>query len=219
MGAVHPQANSVLVRAARAVRSPSPRIRLAARMYASGAVPTKNAAADAAGIDRAWFNTMSNHNEETRRIVGQIDQQIEDQSVEMSGILRALGRKALKRIHDLMYATDEQVAVRAAVDLADRSPETAKVHKIQDVTPHLSRQDAQTLAAALIEGARIKQRFGEEVKGDFVRVDDKVEVLPSGDQGNGTAPDGPKAPEDARLEGSGQDAEDAQDEEDVSAPE
>lgn len=167
------EANGRVVRAARNCRTMSPRVRIAARMYATGATPTKTAAAKAVGLNPYWFTMMTNHNEETRRVIGELDEHIQDRAVDMTAVLQALGRKAVKKIHDLMQGSgDEQIALRAAVDLADRSPETAKVQKIQDVTPHITPDDAKLLAATLVEAAEVKAKYLNQVQGDFVRITD-----------------------------------------------
>lgn len=126
---------------------------------------------------------MSNHNEETKRLVNDLDQRIEDESVEMSGLLRTLGREALVRVRELSKQSEDlNVAVRAAIDLADRSPETAKIQKIQDVTPRIGRDEAKLLASVLVEAARVNQRFKDEVKDGLVRIEATSVVIPPEDR-------------------------------------
>jgi hypothetical protein len=166
--------------AARQVRAPSPRIKLAARLYATGAAPTKKTAAKLAGINPQWFGLMSNHNDATKRVLGDLDLAMQDRSVDMSAVLQGLGRAALVKIKGLMdNAESEGVALRAAVDLADRSPETAKIQKIQDVTPQITGDDAKRIAAALVEAAEVAMRYKDVVQTDFVRVNTEV---PSGQE-------------------------------------
>jgi hypothetical protein len=169
-----------MAQAAEAVRSPSPRVKMAARLYATGAAPTKKAAAEAAGIHPAWFTLLTNHNEETKRLVDSVDAKIEDQSVDMSTVLRTVGREAIKRIRQLMIASArDDIALKAAQDLADRNPETSKIQRHEVASVHMGPDEARELAAALVEGARVRERYAKAVEGDFVTVEDA---------GNGSQP-------------------------------
>lgn len=171
---------SKIAQAAEAVRTPSPRVRMAARLYATGAAPTKKAAAEAAGIHPTWFTLLTNHNEETKRLVDSVDAKIEDQTVDMSTVLRTVGREAIKRIRQLMVASvRDDIALKAAQDLADRNPETSKVQRHEIASVHMGPEEARELAAALVEGAKVRERYAKAVEGDFVTVEDS---------GNGSQP-------------------------------
>ena len=163
-----------LQNAARDVRTVSPRVRMAARLYASAAVPTKKAAASAVGITPMWLNLMAKHNEETKRLISDVDTQIMDQSVEMSSVLRVIGREAIKRIRGLMSSESEGVSLKAAIDLADRNPETSKVQRHEIVSAHISSEDAKELARSLVEAANVRLQFEEVAQGNIVRVNTEV---------------------------------------------
>lgn len=171
-------ANGALVRAAREAKA-SPRIRMAARLYASGACRTKREAARVAQINPEWFTTMSNHNPETRRIADAVDAAIDDQSVDMSTTLRTIGREAIKKIRGLMEADNPHIALKAAVDLADRSPEVSKIHK-HEVAGQMSVRpdDAKMLAEALVAAAEARRRYVDQVKDGFSRVEVEVALAP-----------------------------------------
>lgn len=170
--------NGVLVRLAREAKA-SPRIRMAARLYASGACKTKREAARVAQINPEWFTTMSNHNPETKRIADAVDGAIDDQSVEMSTTLRTIGREAIKKIRGLMYEDNPHIALKAAVDLADRSPEVSKVHK-QEIVGHMSVRpdDAKLLAESLVAAAEARRLYTERVKDGFSRIEVEVALAP-----------------------------------------
>lgn len=185
--------------AAAEVETVSPRIRLASRLYASGAVPTKRAAAIAAGIHPGWFNKMSNHNEETKRLIGSVDEMLQDQTVQMSAVLRIIGRKAIQKINNLMeQSQDEKVVFKAAVDLADRNPETSKVQRHEVLTAVVDGEAAKDLARALVESAKVHQLYGERMRSDYVQVDLEVQ---DGSQGHRTLPVGAKEATDAGKQG------------------
>lgn len=166
------------VRAARVAKA-SPRVKMAARMYASGAVRTKREAARMAQIGPEWFTTMSNHNPETKRIVDEVDGAIADQSIDMSTVLRTLGREAIGRIRGLMREDNPHIALKAAVDLADRSSEVSKIQRHEIATMNVRPEDAKSLAEALVAAAEARRLYSEQVKGGLVRVQlevDDVEV-------------------------------------------
>lgn len=165
-----------LVAAAVGVEKINPRVRMAARLWATGGAPTKAAAARAVGLNKTWFTLMTNHNEQVKRLVNDIDARIEDESADMSAVLRTLGRKAIAKISNLMQtAGKEEIQFKAAVDLADRSTETSKIQKLQIESMQISSTDAKELAKSLVEAAKVSLRFKEAVAGDFVKVDSSAE--------------------------------------------
>lgn len=168
--------------AARDVRTVSPRVRMATRLYASGTCPTKKAAAEAVGLHPAWLGHMTRSNEETKRIMGAVDGQIMDQTVEMSGVLRLIGREAIRRIRDLMSSEHEPVALKAAIDLADRSTETSKIQRHEIAVAHITSEDAKELAKSLVEAARVREQFATAALGNIVRVN--TEVVLNGTRGD-----------------------------------
>lgn len=153
----------------------NPRIRLAARLYATGAMPTKKAAAEAAGVHPVWFTVMSNHNDLTKRIMSDVDRAVEDESISTSQLLQHLGRKAIGKIHTLMNtAVKDEVQLKAAMDLADRNPETSKIQRHQVEALHITSSDAKELAASLVQAAQVTAKLGDAMKGDFVKVDSSI---------------------------------------------
>jgi hypothetical protein len=153
--------------------SVSPRVRMAAALYASGAVPTKKAASEAAGLHPHYLThiTQKVGSEKVRQLIDDIGERITDESVEASVILRTLGRQAVKRIHQLMDSDNENIALKAAIDLADRSNETSKTQKVQVDGFSLGDEDAKLLAAALVRSAQAEAGHGKVISGDYVRVD------------------------------------------------
>jgi hypothetical protein len=156
---------------------PSPRIKLAARLWSTGAVKTKKEAARLAGIHPVWFGKMTNYNPQTKRLTDDIDEQLQDKSVQTSMLLVQLGREALGRIRQLSRgSSNEHVQLKAAIDLADRSPETSKVQRHEIASLNLSGADAKELAAALVAGAEVKAKYSEVVVNGYEKVE----------EGNGT---------------------------------
>lgn len=155
---------------------------MAARLYASGAVPTKRAACEAVGLSPSYLTVLdSAGNETTGRIQDEVARAIEDKTVSLSAAVALLSRKALGRVSELMTSQNEHVALKASSDILDRNPETSKTFKASITSFNLDSNDAKELAAALVAGARVKAQYLPIAAGDFV----KVEELTDG-QENGT---------------------------------
>lgn len=149
---------------------PSARMRLAARFYATGAAPTKRSAALSAGLHPAYFTRMSVINPEVRSLIGDIDTQINDQSIALSKIIATIARKAASKMNNLIDSPNEHVALKASSDMLDRNPESSKTIKASITNFSLDGQDAKEIALAMVEAARVKERFRELAAGDFVKI-------------------------------------------------
>jgi hypothetical protein len=130
---------------------------MAARLYATGVAATKKEASVLAGLHPNYLTLLTRPNggsEQVKRIVTEISKMIEDKAIDESVIIRKLGREALGRIAELMVSPNDHVSLKAAQDLADRSPHTAKTQRFEVDAFTLSGQDVKALAAALVESAR-----------------------------------------------------------------
>jgi len=154
---------------------PSPRHRMAARLYASGALPSKRSAALAMGLSPSSLYLMTApgiQNPGMRRIEDDIDAKIHDQTVQTSSVLQLIGREAILKLRGLMRgASSEGLQFKAAQDLADRSPETSKTIKAAIISAPLDSKDAKELAIAMVQAANARRTYASQVEGDFVRVD------------------------------------------------
>jgi hypothetical protein len=118
--------------------------------------------------------------------IRKLEAQMDAGSVNMSVAIQELGRKGLVKIAQMMESDEvkDELRLRAAMDLADRSPETSKTSKLSiegDIT--LREGDAQRLIQALVEASEADSKFAHEVSsGDYIKVDDgTVPQLGSGD--------------------------------------
>lgn len=146
------------------IERPSPRIRMAMRLYATGAAKTKKEAAEMAGISVPWFVAMSNHNLPTSKLRDDTDEMIQDESVQMSVVLQKLGREALGRVRELSRSQNEHVALKAATDILDRNAETSKVQKLDITSTQIDSKDAKALAEALVKAAEVRREYLTLVK-------------------------------------------------------
>ena len=151
----------------------SPRVRLAARLYATGACRTKQEASTAAGLHKYYLSYL-NRNPRVNSIIDRVDEALEEGAVDMSKLMATLGRRAVRNIAQLMEESPtEMIRFKAAVDLADRNPETAKTQKHQfESGLSVTKESAEALARALVEAAQLRQQFPSAANGDFVTVND-----------------------------------------------
>jgi len=152
---------------------PGPRVRMAARLYASGAVDSKRAACAAVGLHPQYLSMLdSAGNEVTRRVQDDIERAIEDQTVSLSRVIAMASRKAAKTINKLMDSSNEHIQLKASSDILDRNPETSKTVKAQVSSFSIDSADVAEIAKALVETARIKERLRDvDAKRDFVQVE------------------------------------------------
>lgn len=153
-------------------RKVSPRMRIAAKLYQSGIAKTLGEAAKLAGLAPSSLYAMNiSENDEFNRISNKAAVDREIATGDISVVLQRLGRSALTKLNSLMETSgSEGIQLKAAQDLADRSPETSKVQKLAISSISLDGQDIGKITAAMVEAAEVKMKFVEVTTGDFVRV-------------------------------------------------
>jgi hypothetical protein len=173
---------------------PSPKVLLAARLYGSGAVKTKKEAAAAAGIAHQYFSQLSgpNGSPAVKKVIAGIGDAIEDRAVNMSEIMRQLGRESIGTINDIRKGSESEMMVfKAAQDLADRSPEVSKTQKHSVAALTLEGKDVLALQEALLEGSRIAEEYADVAQSGYVGVELEMKEVPTqfkhlsmGEEGN-----------------------------------
>lgn len=170
---------------ARQVEDLSPRVRMALRLYVHGAVKTQREAADAAGLNRAYFSSVAN-SPAGQKYMQSAHNIIEENANDVSTLMRRLSVRAIAVIGGLMEdGTKEETRLRAAQDLADRGPETAKIQKHQVESFTLGTADARAIAESMVAAASIRQRFASLENENFDRVDieeaevEQIATIPS----------------------------------------
>lgn len=153
----------------------TPRVKHACRLYASAAVATKQEAAEAVGLNPSYFNviTQPGHkkaNPEAIALIDEIQQRIEDKTVDLSAVVQEVSREALSEMRKLIKnSQNEAIRLKAASDILDRNPETSKTQKHAVAAFSLDSTDAKELAHALVLGARATAEIGE-ITSDFVKI-------------------------------------------------
>lgn len=167
------QTTQMTVEALRQIE-PSPRVKLAAQLYVSGACGTKREASETAGLHPNYLTMLSNNSEPVQRLMDDLANKILDESIDSAVTMRTLGRNAILKLYRLMDSSNENIQLKAAQDLADRSPETQKTQKLELSGLSLGASDAKELARALIESANENKAFADiAVHGlDEVRMDE-----------------------------------------------
>jgi hypothetical protein len=159
------------------VKELSPRVKLATRLYKTGFAKTKGEAADLAGLNRQTFYLLSTTEIQVAELAAKIDQELQDESIDTGRLIKQLGRKALHKIDSVMSnpLVKFETQLKAAQDLADRSPETSKVVNINArVETPLSDDQVAALRRAMIEAANLRDKFSAAAEGSFVTVTDSA---------------------------------------------
>jgi hypothetical protein len=148
-----------------------PRTKAALRLYASGA--TKSIAEAARAVGASPASVYVAHGTITgQALVNDVDSRIEEKTIDMAELLKRLGREAVLKTANLMRsAGSENIQLAAARDLADRSPETSKIQKIQVEPFTLDPLAGKALAAALVESAMVQSKFAEGSKKDLIKIE------------------------------------------------
>jgi len=159
----------------RRVKPLSPRLRNAVRLYASGIVPTKKAAALAVGLAPSTFYQVSCqvvNDPGVKSMFTSVDQLVQDETIDTRRLIEIMSRQAIGKIGNLMNgAAKEEVQFMAARDLADRGQETSKIQRMQVESFTLSGKDVAGLRESMVEAARVKAANAELADGDFIRLD------------------------------------------------
>ena len=161
--------------------NPSPKVLLAARLYGSGVVPTKKEAAKAAGIAEQYFSQLSgpNGSPAVKKVISDVGEAIQDQTVDMGEVLRQLGRESIGTINDIRTGSEsEMMQFKAAQDLADRSAEVSKTQKHAIAALTLEGKDVLALQEALLEGKKIATEYAELAQTGYVGVELEMKEVP-----------------------------------------
>lgn len=171
----------------------TPRIKLATRLYATGACRTKRDACIEAGL-HPYVLTVYRDDPQVKNLMASIDDELESGAIDMSKLRVLVGRKAYRNIAAIMEDDSVKMDLRlkAAQDLADRSPEVSKVMKLE-VSEGLSLPGSKIdeLLAAMLESAKARVDFSHVAEADYVTATDEsaqrnldqipeVKQLPSG---------------------------------------
>lgn len=155
----------------------NPRVRMALRMYAFGACKTLTEAAEVCGLSVGYLSLKKN-SPAGEKYMEKAQQILDDKTASTSQIIDRLGRRAIEVIADRMEKTDDpRLQLRAAIDLADRAPDTSKIQKVQVESFTLAGKDAKALAEALVAGKSVSEMFGHLREGNLDKVTEAHEPL------------------------------------------
>jgi hypothetical protein len=153
----------------------TPRVKLAARLYATGVAKTKRQAAQMAGLSESVFYITSISEPKVSELIAQIDREMESDQINMGKLIQKLGRRAVRNVAQIMEnpQVKDEVRLKAAQDLADRSPETSKVLNIHaTIAAPISDEQFELMRKAMLESESAKAQFADAAKGNYVTVND-----------------------------------------------
>lgn len=150
-------------------------MKMAVRLYATGASPTKKQAAKDAGLNPGYFYVMTSPALAEQQVVNlqqTTDELINDRSIDVTVLIEKLSRRGIEVIGHLMeHSGKDEVRLSAARDIADRGKQTAKVTKFQIEPAKLDQDQANVLAEAMVRAAVARRVGAEAATGDYIRVD------------------------------------------------
>lgn len=162
------------------VKHLSPAAKVALKALVLGAAKTNKEAAAISGLHPAYIGQLKNAPIGLGFMQAH-ENKIDEKLVETSALMELLGREALQKMAGLMrFSQDENIILRSAQDLMDRSPSTSKIQKHQVESITISSEDAKEMARAMIESAKLRAEYREAAQGDFVRIQGQ-DVTPAGD--------------------------------------
>lgn len=154
----------------------SPRVRMALRMYVNAAVPTLKAAADAVGISYTHLTLMAK-TPAGEEFMANAHEIMQNKAIETNVLIQQLGRRAVEVIGGMMEdASSDALRLKAAIDLADRAPETSKIQRHQVESFSLDGKDAKMIAEALAQGRSVKEQFAHLATENFDKVGTAIEA-------------------------------------------
>jgi hypothetical protein len=177
----------------------TPRVKQALRLYVTGVVKTQKEAAAISGIHQSTLS-IAKHTPTGQRLYNRMDAGIEERALSLSAVIAKLSEKALDVMGDLIESgSTEEIRFQASKDILDRNPETSKKSQLQVESFSLGGKDAKLLAAALVEGRVVSEKFNEVTEGDFIRL----EGIPSERNSAGPSSGSDRADLSASVESSG----------------
>lgn len=175
---------------------PSARIQRALWLYLTGACNTKREASAEAGLHPSYLTIAMNTSEPTKQMAASIQEQLNNDAADMSKVMRKLGRMAVGKLAGLLDSGSETIQLKAAIDLADRSPETQKTQRIEVADLTLAGADAKAIAKALVEAAMVNQTYsGAELIEIDTDAQTPVHLIHAAPAGAEEQPDGTAAVE------------------------
>lgn len=136
-------------------------------------MPTKKAAALAVGLNPAYMYQATAPASGTplaHDLMTDVTTQIHERAIDVGALLHRLSVEAIATIDNVRRnGTTEDIRLKAAIDLADRGPQTSKVQKHQVETFTLDGKDVEAIRRAMVEGIDVTKLHGE-VSGHFEQV-------------------------------------------------
>lgn len=146
------------------------------RLYVHTAVPTLTAAAKAVGLHPGYMKKVAN-TKAGKAFMKTAHDHISNTALQTNQLIELLGRRAIEVIGTTMEdGASEALRLKAAIDLADRAPETSKIHKHQVEGLMLTGEDARAIAESMVAAASVRQANAHLRTENFDKVNIDGEV-------------------------------------------
>jgi len=154
----------------------TPRMRIGLHLYATGTVKTLKEAARVVNCHPVSLQ-LAAQSPAGQEVMETAHKIIEDKTLSASQLVQKLSRRMVELEAKIAEdSPNEGLRLKAAQDLLDRNPETSKTQRIQADVLTLDGKDAQAIAAAMVEAARLKAQFADAAVGDYVKVDTREDA-------------------------------------------
>ena len=154
----------------------SPRMSLGLKLYGSGAVKTLKQAAEMVNCHPVSLR-LAAQSPAGQEVMATAHSIIADKALSASELVKKLSRRMVELQATIAEdSPNEGLRLKAAQDLLDRNPETSKTQRIQAEVLSINGKDAQAIAAAMVEAAKVKAQFADATVGDYVKVDSQQDA-------------------------------------------
>lgn len=159
-----------------------PRARMALRLYVHGAVDNLTQAAKAVGLHPRYVHKVSRTSAGIA-FMENAHTLINNTALSTNMLIEKLSRRGIEVIGTIMEdGGSEALRLKAAIDLADRGPETSKIHKHQVESFTLGSEDAKAIAESMVQAAVLRAKHSNLATENFDRVnldaiDDAIPVV------------------------------------------
>lgn len=144
-------------------------VRNALRLYVSGACKTKKEASAAVGLHPNYLTMLTsqaNGSEPVKHLMGEMEEALQDTTLDMTQLVTYLGRKALMQVARLSeLSQNERIILDASKELMDRSSELQRTQRLEVNSFTLDGKDVESLVAALTESSTVAREHAYAAAG------------------------------------------------------
>lgn len=104
-----------------------------------------------------YFQALCRRNQHVKVMLEQFHRELTERSISATALITSFQIPAVKEIARIMeHGATDAIKLKAAIDLADRGPETSKIQKHQVESLTISDAEASNIRRAMIEAAKLR---------------------------------------------------------------